>query len=140
MTGSVSTTRRIDSRTTTVTHGASISPSGSSYVRTIDRLLPSLSDSDLSTRRASPTRSTGAMRRSGDVRHYRTILIQKVLRFWQKGRQSSSQLARISSGFLTGNSLAVKGDALIHGPRLVARTVGSEWRTQRPFQGSIQTK
>jgi hypothetical protein len=29
-------------------------------------------------------------------------------------------------------SLAVKGDALIHGPCLVARPVGSEWRTRRP--------
>jgi hypothetical protein len=62
-----------------------------------------------------------------------------VLRFWQKGRSSSPQLARISSDFLSGNSLAAKGDALIHGPCLVARPVGSEWRTRRPYQGNIQT-
>jgi hypothetical protein len=48
-------------------------------------------------------------------------------------------LARINSDFLSRNSLAVKGDALIHGPRLVARSVGSEWRTRRPYQMDNQT-
>jgi hypothetical protein len=27
---------------------------------------------------------------------------------------------------------------LIHGPRLVARPVGSEWRTRRPYEMDIQ--
>ncbi len=77
----------------------------------------------------------------GGVRalQFRMTLIQKVLRFWQKGRSSSPRLDRLSSGFLFGNSLAAKGDALIHGPTLVARPVGSEWRTRHPYQVSIQT-
>lgn len=29
---------------------------------------------------------------------------------------------------------AVKGDALIHGPNMAARPVGSDWRTRRPSQ------
>jgi hypothetical protein len=33
---------------------------------------------------------------------------------------------------------AVKGDALIHGPNMAARLVGSDWRTRRPSQ-LIQT-
>ena len=33
---------------------------------------------------------------------------------------------------------AVKGDALIHGPNMAARPVGSDWRTRRPSQ-LIQT-
>jgi hypothetical protein len=39
------------------------------------------------------------------------------------------------AAFLLGRSLAiaVRADALIHGPCLVARPVGSEWRTRRPF-------
>jgi len=38
------------------------------------------------------------------------------------------------AAFLSGRSLAVavRADALIHGPCLVARPVGSEWRTRRP--------
>jgi hypothetical protein len=66
------------------------------------------------------------------------FLQYKVLRFRRKGHCSSPQLACISSGFLSGNSLVVKGDALIHGPRLVARPVGSEWRTRRPYEMDIQ--
>lgn len=79
----------------------------------------------------------------GDVGslRFRLSLIQKVLRFWQKGRSNSFFLFRISSGFLHRNSLAVavKGDVLIHGPSLVARPVGSEWRNRRPFQVSNRT-
>ena len=80
---------------------------------------------------------------AGDVQSLRrTALFDKVLRFWQKGQRSSPQLVRISSDLFSGSSLAVmavKGDALIHGPHLVARPVGSEWRTRRPYQGNIQT-
>jgi len=71
--------------------------------------------------------------------NYRAFLVNKVLRFWQKGQRSSPQLVRISSGLLFGGSLVVKGDALIHGPTLVARPVGSEWRTRHLFQIHIQT-
>jgi hypothetical protein len=67
------------------------------------------------------------------------VLFNKVLRFWQKGQRSSPQLVRISSGLLFGGSLVVKGDALIHGPTLVARPVGSEWRTRHLHQKNIQT-
>lgn len=80
----------------------------------------------------------------GDVQPLsrRASLFNKVLRIWQKGQRSSPQLVRISSDLPSGSSLAVmavKGDALIHGPSLVARPVGSEWRTRRPYQGNIQT-
>jgi len=61
-----------------------------------------------------------------------TNLIQKVLRFQLKARSSARRPVRINSGFLHRNSLAVKGDALIHGPHLVAQPVGSEWRIHRP--------
>jgi hypothetical protein len=79
------------------------------------------------------------MRAGGDAPDHRIFLIQKVLRFWQKGRSSSPQLARINSGFRSGNSLAAKGDTLIHGPRLVAQSVGSERRNHHPLQKTIQT-
>jgi hypothetical protein len=77
----------------------------------------------------------------GDVQslNRRAFLHNKVLRFWQKGQRSLPQLVRISSGLLFGSSLAAKGDALIHGPTLVARPVGSEWRTRHPYQKNIQT-
>ena len=61
----------------------------------------------------------------------------KVLRLWRGGLRSSPQLVRINSALLHRSSLAVKGDALIHGPSLAARPVGSDWRTRRPYQRSI---
>jgi hypothetical protein len=64
----------------------------------------------------------------------RSSSFYKVLRFWQEELTSSLRSTRINSGFPKGNPLAVKGDALIHGPCLVARPVGSEWRTRRPRQ------
>lgn len=69
----------------------------------------------------------------------RIHLKYKVLRIQQKGRFTSTQWVRISSEFHSRNSLAVKGDALNHGPHLVARPVGSEWRTRRPHQVRIHT-
>lgn len=118
----------------------SIPLSGSSFARTPAALRQSLFNSEASLRHASvPIRSASEMPGSGDAPDHKTFLIQKVLRFQQKGRSSSPQLARISSGFLSGNSLAAKGDALIHRLRMVARPVGSEWRTRHPYQGNIQT-
>ena len=99
-----------------------------------------LSSSGSSNRRASVVSLLACeMGDSGDAPDHQELLKQKVLRFCQKGRSSSPQLARINSGFLSGKSLAAKGDALIHGPCLVARPVGSEWRTRRPYKGIIQT-
>ena len=99
-----------------------------------------LSSSGTSNRHASVlTLLACEMGDSGDAPEYRELLNQKVLRFCRKGRSSSPQLARINSGFLSGKSLAAKGDALIHGPCLVARPVGSEWRTRRPCQESIES-
>jgi hypothetical protein len=98
-----------------------------------------LFNSEASLRHASfPNQSVGETGGGDDTRDHKTFLIQKVLRFRQKGRSSSPLLSRISSGFLSGNSLAAKGDALIHRLRMVARPVGSEWRTRRPYQGNIQ--
>lgn len=77
--------------------------------------------------------SSGRVRGYDNATDHRKFLIQELLRFCQKGRSSSPQSTRISSGFLSGNLLAIKGDALIHGPSLVARPVGSEWRIHRLF-------
>jgi hypothetical protein len=118
----------------------SISSNGSSFPRIFGSPRQSLSNSPASLRHASVARrSSGEIRGCGDAPDHRIFLIQKVLRFWQKGRSSSPRLARINSGFLSGNSLAAKGDTLIHGPHLVAQSVGSEWRNHHLFQKTIQT-
>ena len=54
-------------------------------------------------------------------------------RRWVPKRPRAS--TRTSGGLPSGRSLAmaVRADALIHGPCLVARLVGSEWRTRRPL-------
>jgi hypothetical protein len=57
----------------------------------------------------------------------------KVLRFWQVGLSNPPHLVRIKQGIDFMNSLAVKGDALIHGPNLVAWPMGSERRNHRLF-------
>ena len=67
------------------------------------------------------------------------FLIHKVLRFLQAGHFNPSRRFRFSRDFPIGNSLAVKGDVLIHGPYLVAQSVGSEWRNHRLHQETIQT-
>jgi hypothetical protein len=97
-------------------------------------------DSQALIRRASVSNKSTS-EAVGDVQplNRRAFLFNKVLRFWLKGQRSSPQLVRISSGLLVGSSLAVRGDALIHGPTLVARPVGSEWRTRHPYQTNIQT-
>jgi len=138
------------SGTTTDTHGRgrrpaveiirdSITSSGPLFVRIPTSLRQPLSNFETSLRHAPVlSGSVKEMRVGDDALDHQEFLIQKVLRFCQKGRSSSSQMTRISSGFLSGNSLAVKGDALIHGPSLVARPVGSEWRTRRPYQEKIK--
>jgi hypothetical protein len=118
----------------------SIYLNGSSFPGIPLALRQSLSNFGYSLRHDSVlNRSSGEIRGSNVALDHRTFLIQKVLRFWQKGRSSSPRLARINSGFLSGNPLAAKGDTLIHGPHLVAQSVGSEWRTRRPYQMDIQT-
>jgi len=62
----------------------------------------------------------------------------KVLRFSQAGRFNPSRLFRINRDLPNRSSLAVKGDVLIHGPHLVAQSVGSEWRNHHPYQETIQ--
>jgi hypothetical protein len=68
------------------------------------------------------------------------ILLQqhKVLRTWVTGFHNRVAQVRTSNEHESDFSLAVKGDALIHGPNMAARPVGSDWRTRRPSQGSIQ--
>jgi len=140
MSGSTIATRCRASRPTAGVTRDSISPSGSSFARIPALLRWQFFNSEASFRCASvPNQMVGETGGGGDAPARRKFLIQKVLRFWQKGRSSSPRLARISSGFLSGNSLVAKGDALIHGPCLVARPVGSEWRTRRPSQVTIQT-
>ena len=63
----------------------------------------------------------------------------KVLRLCQTGLRSSSRPNRINGDIPIGRPLATKGEAMIHGPHLVARPVGSEWRTRRPYERYIQT-
>ena len=67
------------------------------------------------------------------------FLIHKVLRFLLAGHFNPSRLCRINRDFSKGNSLAVNGDVLIHGPHLVAQSVGSEWRNHYLLQITIQT-
>jgi hypothetical protein len=64
--------------------------------------------------------------------------IYKVLRFVQAGQITPSRLFRINRDYPVGNSLAVNGDVLIHGPRLVAQPVGSEWRNHHLHQVIIK--
>ena len=117
----------------------SIAASASSFAKLPAVRRSPLSNTDASIRHASvPRRSAGEMRGSGDAPHHQTVLIQKMLRFCQLGRSSSPRLARISSGFLSRNSLTAQGDALIHGLSLVAQPVGSEWRNRLPYQIDIQ--
>jgi len=57
-----------------------------------------------------------------------SVLFLQVLRFFQAGQNNPSRLIRINRVLLFGSTLAVKGEALIHGPYLVAWSVGSERR------------
>ena len=57
----------------------------------------------------------------------------KMLRFRQPGFNPSLS-ARTNLDISAEIVRAVKGDALIHGPNLAARPVGSDWRTRRPSQ------
>ena len=56
----------------------------------------------------------------------------EVLRSRVSGHGDPTRTNRINRDVLTGISLAVKGDATIHGPHLVARSVVSDWRNRRP--------
>ena len=140
MSCSILDTRCSGRRPTAEAFRVSISSSDSLFATLSVALRQPLSNSGASNCHASVlSRSASEIRGVGDATDHQTILIQKVLRFCKKGRSSSPQLTRINSDFLSRNSLAVKGDALIHGPSLVARSVGSEWRTRRPYQLDIQT-
>jgi hypothetical protein len=68
-----------------------------------------------------------------------TFPIYKVLRFSQAGHFDPSRLFRINRDLPNRSSLAAKGDVLIHGPHLVAQSVGSEWRNHHLHQETIQT-
>jgi len=61
----------------------------------------------------------------------------KMLRFRQGGLNPSWP-ARTNLDISAEIVRAVKGDALIHGPNMAARPVGSDWRTRCPSQ-SIHT-
>lgn len=63
---------------------------------------------------------------------YQEIVLQEVLRICKAGHRCPPRLTRFNGDFLHGGYRAVKGDALIHGPYLAARPVGSDWRTQCP--------
>lgn len=60
----------------------------------------------------------------------------EVLRLRVSGHGDPARTSRINRDFLTRISLAVKGDAKIHGPYLVARSVVSDWRNRRPRQST----
>ena len=59
---------------------------------------------------------------------------QEVLRLRMTGHGDLARTSRINRDVLTRISLAVRGDAKIHGPNLVARSVVSDWRNRRPRQ------
>jgi hypothetical protein len=61
----------------------------------------------------------------------------KMLRFRQGGLNPSTS-ARTNLDISAEIVRAVKGDALIHGPNMAARPVGSDWRNRCPSQ-LIQT-
>ena len=69
----------------------------------------------------------------------RAEVLGKVLRIGRVAFRHSTHPMRSNSEFPYGSSLVVKGDALIHGPRLVAQPVGSEWRIHRLYQASSQS-
>jgi hypothetical protein len=64
--------------------------------------------------------------------------IYRVLRFLQAGHFNPSRLFRINGKFHFWDSPAANGDVLIHGPHLVAQSVGSEWRNHHLLQINIQ--
>lgn len=114
--------------------------SGITFAKIPATLLPPPIISDAWIRRAQVSIVPMIGADGGDERINRSaFLYQKVLRFWMAGIRFSPRLTRINSDLPLGSSLAVRGDALIHGPSLVARPVGSEWRTRRPYQMDIQT-
>jgi hypothetical protein len=57
-----------------------------------------------------------------------SVLYHQVLRFFQAGQNNPPRLIRINRVLPNGSTLAVKGEASIHGPYLVAWSVGSERR------------
>jgi len=140
MAGSIQATRCSGRRPTVGAPCDSILSSRTSFERIPGSSRQLLSNSGAPLRHASVlSQSSGEIRGSGDAPDHQIFLIQKLLRFRRKGRSSSPQRARINSGFLSGNSLAAKGDTLIHGPHLVAQSVGSEWRNHHLLQKTIQT-
>jgi hypothetical protein len=86
-------------------------------VRVVTGLIPRNPASDLAEVLALVSASTAVL---------------QMLRFRQAGHCSSPRLTRGNRDLPHGSSLAVTGDALIQGPRLVAGPSGSEWRTRRP--------
>jgi len=139
MSASILATRCSGRRPTAGALRDSVAPNASSFKKSPAARRPPLSNTDASIRHASVLRrSAGEMRTSSDAPNHQSNLIQKMLRFCQGGRSSSPSLTRISSGFLSRNSLTAKGDALIHGLSLVAQSVGSEWRNHRPHLASSQ--
>ena len=69
----------------------------------------------------------------------RADVLDKVLRNGGAGFFQPVRQLRINGEFPYGSSSAVKGDAVIHGPRLVAQPVGSEWRIHRLHQTGSQS-
>ncbi len=78
---------------------------------------------------ASPAYARGTYQVSATAAPFQT---NKVLQGQRGCENLASSLYCTSSEVAVWTSLAVKGDATIHGPSLVARPVGSEWRTRHP--------
>jgi hypothetical protein len=117
----------------------SITPIASSFAGKLVAPHPPFSNSEWLRHAQVLSKWVRAKRGSSDAPHHMCFLYYKVLRFWHKGQRSSPQPARINSGFHFGNLLVAKGDTLIHGPRLVAQSVGSEWRNHHLHQVIIHT-
>ena len=88
------------------------------------------------TRSGSPTSRT-SLEGPVKVSHY------KVWRKWGTAAAAARNLSASKKGGSSGSgpAVAVQGDALNHGPRLVAPSVGSEWRIHRLHElKQIQSK
>lgn len=79
-------------------------------------------------------------RPSGHSCEPRVALFRLYQVLWCRGvgRRRPTRRRHINREPAFSNSLVAKGGVLIHGPRLVAQPVGSEWRTRLPYWKYIQ--
>ena len=97
-------------------------------------MIDDLMIDDTAPRSNHPVKSLMAVSTADSpIEHSNKVLQYKVWR--EKGTAASARGALLASrggsSIATALAVAAQGDALIHGPRLVAQSVGSEWRIHR---------